>query len=183
MRPRWPISLGNALVAPASRQWPASRLSFALGGYLLAVTQGASILLSTLTDLSYGQALVVGWLSYTMFTMYSGSRGVILTDTIMFLLFTVASLCAIVYLVHDFDGVPAIIEGLVAIDEKKELMSWHGIVGPGTVFPTPTDYLILGNRHRYQLAARLHSQPVAIQSPSDGKEQSTWCFGRQRSPA
>ncbi len=115
---------------------------FALGGYLLAVTQGASILLSSLTDLSYGEALVVGWLSYTMFTMYSGSRGVILTDTIMFLLFTAASLCAIVYLVNDFGGVPAIIEGLVAIEEKKELMSWHGIVGPGTEFPTPTDYLI-----------------------------------------
>jgi len=115
---------------------------FALGGYLLAVTQGASILLSSLTDLSYGQALVVGWLSYTMFTMYSGSRGVILTDTIMFLLFTAASLCAIVYLVHGFGGVPAVIEGLVAIEEKQDLMSWHGIVGPGTEFPTPTDYLI-----------------------------------------
>jgi Na+/proline symporter len=115
---------------------------FALGGYLLAVTQGAAILLSGLTELSYGEALVVGWLSYTMFTMYSGSRGVILTDTVMFLLFTAASLGAIVYLVHDFGGVPAIVEGLVAIEEKKDLMSWHGIVGPGTEFPTPTDYLI-----------------------------------------
>jgi sodium/pantothenate symporter len=63
----------------------------ALGGYLLAVTQGAAILLAELTDLSYVQALVVAWLSYTTFTMYSGSRGVILTDTLMFLLFTVAS--------------------------------------------------------------------------------------------
>ena len=133
---------GQRFGSPRIQAMAGFTIIFALGGYLLAVTQGASILLSTLTDLSYGQALVVGWLSYTMFTIYSGSRGVILTDTIMFLLFTVASLCAIVYLVHDFDGVPAIIEGLVAIDEKKELMSWHGIVGPGTVFPTPTDYLI-----------------------------------------
>ncbi|MFQ5983501.1 MAG: hypothetical protein ACE5KS_09025 [Woeseiaceae bacterium] len=73
---------------------------FALGGYLLAVTQGAAILLSGLTDLSYAQALVVAWLSYTAFTMYSGSRGVILTDTLMFLLFTAASLGAIVFLVR-----------------------------------------------------------------------------------
>ncbi len=115
---------------------------FALGGYLLAVTQGAAILLSALTDLSYAQALIVGWLSYTFFTMYSGSRGVILTDTVMFLLFTAASFGAIVFLVQDYGGWPAIIEGLVAIEEKKELMSWHGIVGPGTEFPTPTDYLI-----------------------------------------
>lgn len=115
---------------------------FALGGYLLAVTQGAAILLSGLTDLSYAQALVVAWLSYTAFTMYSGSRGVILTDTLMFLLFTAASLGAIVFLVQDYGGWPSVIEGLVQIEEKKELMSWHGIVGPGTVFPTPTDYLI-----------------------------------------
>jgi sodium/pantothenate symporter len=69
----------------------------ALGGYLLAVTQGAAILLAELTDLSYVQALVVAWLSYTTFTMYSGSRGVILTDTLMFLLFTVASAAAVVF--------------------------------------------------------------------------------------
>ena len=37
----------------------------ALGGYLLAVTQGAGILLSQLTDITYVQALIIAWLSYT----------------------------------------------------------------------------------------------------------------------
>ncbi len=114
----------------------------ALGGYLVAVTQGAAILLSQLTDLGYVQGLIVAWLSYTTFTMYSGSRGVILTDTIMFLLFTFASFAAIVYLVTDFGGWPTVIESLVAIEEKVDLMSWHGIVGPGTEWPTATDFLI-----------------------------------------
>ena len=114
----------------------------ALGGYLLAVTQGAAILLAELTDLTYVQGLVVAWLSYTLFTMYSGSRGVILTDTLMFLLFTIASAAAIVFLVKDLGGVPTIIEDLVAIDEKKDLMSWHGMIGPGTEWPTPMDYVI-----------------------------------------
>jgi len=58
----------------------------ALGGYLLAVTQGAAIHLSQLTDLSYVQRLIIAWFSYTIFTMYSDSRDVILTDTLMFLL-------------------------------------------------------------------------------------------------
>ena len=115
---------------------------FALGGYLLAVTQGAAILLSELTALSYVQALFVAWISYTAFTMYSGSRGVILTDTIMFLLFTIASAAAIVYLVDKLGGVPAIVTDLVAIEEKKDLASWHGIIGPGTEWPTAMDYLI-----------------------------------------
>ncbi|MDA0707299.1 MAG: sodium:solute symporter family protein [Proteobacteria bacterium] len=115
---------------------------FALGGYLLAVTQGAGILLSQLSDLSYAQALIVAWLSYTLFTIYSGSRGVILTDTLMFLVFTVASVGAIVFLVDHFGGWPSIIEDLVAIEDKADLMSWHGIVGPSTEWPTPMDYLI-----------------------------------------
>jgi Na+/proline symporter len=114
----------------------------ALGGYLLAVTQGAAILLSQLTDLSYVQALIVAWLSYTLFTMYSGSRGVILTDTLMFLLFTVASAAAIVFLVREFGGVPNIVEDLVGIEQKRDLMSWHGIIGPGTDWPTAMDYVI-----------------------------------------
>jgi Na+/proline symporter len=115
---------------------------FALGGYLLAVTQGAAILLSQLTDLSYAQSIVAAWLSYTTFTMYSGSRGVILTDTLMFLLFAFASVAAVGYLVSDFGGWPAAIESLVAIGDKTDLMSWHGIVGPGTYWPTANDYLI-----------------------------------------
>lgn len=113
-----------------------------LGGYLLAVTQGAAILLSQLTELSYVQALIVAWLSYTMFTMYSGSRGVILTDTLMFLLFATASFAAIVFIVAEFGGWPAVIEGLVAVEGKSALMSWHGIIGRGTPWPTATDFLI-----------------------------------------
>ena len=114
----------------------------AVGGYLLAVTQGAAILFSQLTGLSYLQGLVVAWLSYTVFTMYSGSRGVILTDTSMFLVFACASVAAMVYLVDHFGGVTAAIEGLVAIEGKTGLMSWHGSVGPDKLWATPTDFLI-----------------------------------------
>ncbi len=117
---------------------------FALGGYLLAVTQGAAILLSQLTDLGYVQALVVAWLSYTLFTMYSGSRGVILTDTLMFLLFTVASVAAAFYLVDLYGGWPAAITQLVDIESKPGLMSWHGVIGPGTDWTTATEYLAWG---------------------------------------
>ena len=115
---------------------------FALGGYLLAVTQGAAILLSELVNLSYVECLFVAWLSYTLFTMYSGSRGVILTDTLMFLLFTFASVAAITFLVSDLGGVPDIVEQLTQVGDKPGLASWHGVVGPGAEFLTPLDYLI-----------------------------------------
>jgi sodium/pantothenate symporter len=74
--------------------------------------------------------------------MYSGSRGVILTDTIMFLLFTISSFFVAAYIVDTFGGLAATVEGLAAQSDKPGIASWHGIVGPGTEWPTAMDYLI-----------------------------------------
>ena len=114
----------------------------ALGGYLVVVTQGAAILLSDLTDIGYEQSLIVVWLSYTAFTMYSGSRGVILTDTLMFLLFTISSFFVAAYIIDGLGGLSATVEGLAAQQDKPGMASWHGVVGPGTVWPTSGDFLI-----------------------------------------
>lgn len=114
----------------------------ALGGYLLAVTQGAAVILSELTGITYHQGLFLSWASYTLFTMYAGSKGVVLTDTIMFLLFTVAAFFALMYLVNDQGGFASSVSGLTQISEKPELLSWHGEVGPGTAWESPRDYLI-----------------------------------------
>jgi sodium/pantothenate symporter len=113
-----------------------------LGGYLLVVTQGAAILLSDLTGLSYLAGLVITWLSYTVFTMYAGSKGVILTDTLMFLLFTVATVACVSIIVHDLGGIATIITGLAQLESKPDIAAWHGIVGPGTAWDSPLDYLL-----------------------------------------
>jgi Na+/proline symporter len=138
---------------------------------LLAVTQGAAILLAELTDLTYVQGLIVAWLSYTLFTMYSGSRGVILTDTIMFLLFTIASTAATVFLVKELGGVPAIDRGGAGRDRGKDgsdVVAWHG----WTRYRMANAYGLpdLGHRHRYQLDACLHGESLAIQSTPDGAQ-------------
>jgi sodium/pantothenate symporter len=113
-----------------------------LGGYLLVVTQGAAILISDLTDLSYPSAVVIAWLSYTGFTMYAGSRGVIITDTLMFLLFTGATIAFVGYLLDGFGGFQATIEELTRQNVKPDLTAWHGTIGEGTDWPTAWDFLI-----------------------------------------
>ncbi len=113
-----------------------------LGGYLLVVTQGAAILLSELMPLTYGQSLVLTWLGYTLFTLYAGSRGVILTDTLMFLLFTFATVLFVGYVVDGFGGVSAAIGDMARLESKPDIASWHGTVGPDTYWPTPLDYLV-----------------------------------------
>ena len=113
-----------------------------LGGYLLVVTQGAAILMTELTDVSYYEGIVFAWLSYTLFTMYAGSKGVILTDTLMFLLFVLASLFFVVFIVEELGGVASSIEQLARLESKPDIASWHGTVGPRTEWATPMDYLI-----------------------------------------
>jgi len=113
-----------------------------LGGYLVVVTQGAAILLSELTDLEYFEAIVLAWLSYTLFTMYSGSKGVILTDTLMFLLFCGATVFFVFYIVDGMGGVAQAVQDLTQVESKPDIASWHGTVGEGTEWPTSMDYLI-----------------------------------------
>ncbi len=114
----------------------------ALGGYLLAVTQGAAVILQELTGISYHAGLLIAWASYTLFTLYSGSKGVVLTDTIMFLLFTAAAFFALYYLVDLNGGWSTSVYQLAQVDSKPDLLSWHGEVGEGTVWANPTEYLI-----------------------------------------
>ena len=74
--------------------------------------------------------------------MYSGSKGVILTDTLMFLLFTGATIVFAYYIVSDLGGVALSIENMAQLESKDGIASWSGIVGPGTEWPTAMDYLI-----------------------------------------
>jgi Na+/proline symporter len=115
---------------------------FGLGGYLLAVTQGVAFLLTYVTDLSFTQALIIGWVSYTAFTMYSGTRGVILTDTLMFLLFTSVAILALVFLVQDAGGWSTAVRELATLPEKPDLMAWHGTVGSDTPFSSVLDFTL-----------------------------------------
>jgi sodium/pantothenate symporter len=113
-----------------------------LGGYLLIVTQGAAILLSDLTGLSFVASLIIAWFSYTLFTMYAGSRGVIITDTLMFLLFMTATVVFVVYIVDGFGGISAAITDVARLESKPGIASWTGIIGEGTDWPEPIDYVI-----------------------------------------
>ena len=115
---------------------------FGLGGYLLAVTQGSAILLTQITDITFAQALIISWVSYTAFTMYSGSRGVILTDTLMFLLFTSVAMLALIFLIQDAGGWAESVRRLAQVPEKPDLMAWHGTVGGDSPFSSALHFAL-----------------------------------------
>jgi len=124
------------------QQFSGFTIILGLGGYLLIVTQGASILLSDLTGLPFVACLIVAWFSYTLFTMYAGSKGVIITDTLMFLLFMTATVFFVGYIVEGFGGISTAVTDLARLESKPGIASWTGIIGEGTDWPTPWDYVI-----------------------------------------
>jgi len=133
---------GHRFQSRRLQQFAGFTIILGLGGYLLIVTQGAALLLADLTGLSFVTSLIVAWSSYTLFTMYAGSRGVIITDTMMFLLFMTATVLFVAYIVDGFGGISAAVTDMARLESKAGIASWTGIIGEGTDWPTPLDYVI-----------------------------------------
>jgi sodium/pantothenate symporter len=134
--------LGQRFASHRVQQFAGITIVLGLGGYLLVVTQGAALLIADLTGLSYTASVALAWLSYTGFTMYAGSRGVVITDTLMFLLFTAATIVFVAFLLDDFGGFSHTVEELTRREIKPDLTAWHGTIGAGTEWPTARDFLV-----------------------------------------
>jgi sodium/pantothenate symporter len=95
--------------------------------YLLAVTVGVGKLIHTLTGLDQIPAYIIAWACFTSFTFYSGSRGVIITDTMMFLLFLGATVIAAPYFFNAANGgLGGLLEGVWNGHGVEGYLSWHG---------------------------------------------------------
>jgi Na+/proline symporter len=115
-----------------------------ISAYLLTVTQGASLIISEVMEIPYGLTLFIVWLGYTSFTLYSGSRGVVITDTIMFLLFTIVAFVAMHFIVSAAGGWFSVIEKLAIFEDKPGIISWHGMVGPDARWQSAFDAVTWG---------------------------------------
>lgn len=103
-----------------------------LTAYLLASITGVGILMQELTGLSYEICLLLAWLCFTGFTFYSGSKGVIITDTLMFLVFLIAAALAGPYIFNAQGGLDQLLTNLMNNPAAPEgLLDFHGNI-PGT---------------------------------------------------
>ena len=102
-----------------------------LTAYLLSCITGVGILMQELTGLSYELCLFLAWFCFTAFTFYSGSKGVILTDTMMFMVFLIATIIAGPYVFKAQGGIGHLLENLMNNPNIPEnLLDYHGNI-PG----------------------------------------------------
>lgn len=99
-----------------------------IGCYLVAVTQGTALLLEEITGTSYFVSLLIVWAVFTSFSLYAGSKGILITETLMFIVFTVMALISVPFILRETGGWPDAIKDAVLISEKPGLFDWHGVV-------------------------------------------------------
>lgn len=99
-------------------------LMVAVTAYLLSAIQGVSTLMTQITGLNYQVCVILAWLAFTVFTVYSGSMGVLITDTIMFLIFLAAALVGIPYIISAAGGWNEGIAALATSTTNPGIISW-----------------------------------------------------------
>jgi len=112
-----------------------------LGFYLMAVTQGTALVVTDVSNVPYRTSLFVVWAGYTAFTLYSGSRGVVINDTMMFVLFMIGAFVALSFVVTAAGGWFPAVDALAAFPDKPGIIAWHGMNGPQATWKTPADAL------------------------------------------
>ena len=121
-----PEYFGSRFDSPALKKLSSLILIVSVSAYLLSAIQGVATLISSITGLDYSLCTVIVWLAFTAFTIYSGSPGVLLTDTIMFLVFLTAALVAVPFIVHAAGGWFGGIAALANCESMPGIISWTG---------------------------------------------------------
>lgn len=133
-----PEYFGTRFNDPKIRRVAGITTVISLTAYLLACISGVGILMEELIGLPRWVCMIMAWACFTGFTFYSGSKGVILTDTMMFLVFLLGTIIAGVYVFNAQGGIENLLTNLMNNPAAPEgLLDYHGnIAGTGsdTVF-------------------------------------------------
>ena len=127
-----PEYFGSRYNDPRNRRVAGIITIISLTAYLLASITGVGILMQELTGLSYEVCLLLAWVCFTAFTFYSGSKGVIITDTMMFMVFLGATLIAGPYIFNAQGGIGDLYNYLMKNPDVPEQQSESNGNVPGT---------------------------------------------------
>ena len=94
--------------------------------YLLSVMQGIGTLMSVVTGLDYNMCIIIAMIVFVAVSTIAGASGVLITDTIMFAVFTSALVVSAFVIVGKAGGWSIVVKQLVHFEGKQGLLSWGG---------------------------------------------------------
>ena len=92
--------------------------------YLLSIMQGIGTLMHYVTNINYNVCIFFALITFTLLTVMSGSKGVLITDTIMFGIFTVTAILGAIIIVVKSGGWFETLKSVTMIN--SDIFSWHG---------------------------------------------------------
>lgn len=119
-----PEFFGKRFNSIGMRRLSALIMIFAVCAYLLSAMQGVSTIMASISGLDYNLCVVIVTLAFTIFTVCSGSPGVLLTDTVMFMTFLVAALITVPYVIRAAGGWFPAIEALARNTDVPGILAW-----------------------------------------------------------
>lgn len=100
--------------------------------YLISIVQGIGTLMNTVTGVDYKICVTFSLVVFTFITVLSGSRGVLITDTLMASVFTLAMILAALFISYRTGGWYKSIEIIAKNPDMTSLLSWAG--KPGVLY-------------------------------------------------
>lgn len=92
--------------------------------YTLSVMQGIGTLMNYVTGIDYNLCVLLALITFAILTITSGAKGVLITDTLMFSIFTIFSLISVGIIIGKLGGWNVAIENVTKLDQA--LLSWSG---------------------------------------------------------
>lgn len=94
--------------------------------YLLSCMQGIGTVMEQVTGIDYIWCIVIGMCAFTLITILAGSKGVLITDTIMFMFFTVVTIVCTALIAKTSGGWFETLGNLAHYEDVPEILGWGG---------------------------------------------------------
>lgn len=133
-----PEFFGKRFDSPALRKLATITQLVTVVVYLLSTIQGIGTLMTLVTGLDYNLCIVLALITFLILTVSSGSKGVLITDTIMFGLFTIITVVVIIICTAKGGGWFNIVENLA--QTNPDVLSWAG--NPNYLYPTGSQNMV-----------------------------------------
>ncbi len=98
--------------------------------YLLSVMQGIGTLMHEVTGVPYAACIMMALVVFTFITVFSGSGGVLITDTLMAALFTGAVVISALVIAGKAGGWTGAVRTIASSPDMRDILSWGGRSGP-----------------------------------------------------
>lgn len=133
-----PEFFGKRFDSRALRVLAAVTAIITMAVYLLSVMQGIGTLMNYVTGIDYNICILLALITFAILTVTSGSKGVLITDTIMFGIFTIASIAAVAVIVVKLGGWSEAVKNVTELNPV--LFSWSGDLSH--LYPTGAENMI-----------------------------------------